>query len=233
MQLRAVLFDLDGTLLYTIGDIANAINRVLLAHGREPKTEEEYRSLVGWGIQRLVESCLPEEERTEERVSQYSREVVDAYHAEPTVRTEVYPGIEQVLDELNKRSVPCAALSNKLDSLTRVIIDTVLGLHRFRVVQGALAGVPKKPDPTAALDIVQKLQIAPEHCLFVGDTAIDMETARNAGMPACAVTWGYRPRPELEDARPDWLIERPEEILSILDNPKSDNPKTASPTGGV
>lgn len=228
MHPRAVLFDLDGTLLYTVGDIANAMNRVLRSHGYEPKPESEYVSLVGWGIHRLAELSIPEEDRTEERIDQYAQEVVDAYHAEPTATTRAYDGIEPLLDELGERKVPCAALSNKLDSLTRIIVDRTLGMHRFRIVQGSLAGVPKKPDPTSALDIASQLEVDPAACLFVGDTAIDVETARNAGISSCAVTWGYRPIEELREARPDYIIDSAEEILDILDNSKA-----ASTTGGA
>lgn len=228
MHPRAVLFDLDGTLLYTIGDIANAMNRVLEAHGHVPKSEAEYTGLVGWGIKRLAELSIPEGERTEERIAQYAGEVVDAYHAEPTVATTVYDGIESLLDELKERKIPCAALSNKLDSLTRVIVDRMLDMDRFRVVQGALAGVPNKPDPTSALEIARKINVDAAACLFVGDTPIDVETARNAGMPSCAVTWGYRPVEELREAKPDFLIDRPAEVLEIIDELKA-----ASTIGGA
>lgn len=228
MQARAVLFDLDGTLLYTLGDIAGAANRVLESHGREPKPVESYRRMVGSGLRRLIEHCIPEEDHDEELLSDYTREMIDAYHAEPTATTEPYPGIEELLDTLSERGFVLATLSNKLDSLTRLIVEETLGLDRFRVVQGALAGVPKKPDPGAALEIVSSMAVSPGETLFVGDSSIDMKTAQNAGMQSCAVTWGYRTREELVEAGAGYLVDTPAEILAIFDDTGA-----ASATGGA
>ncbi len=222
MQYSGIIFDLDGTLLDTLADIARAMNRVLRSHGFAEREVPEYRSMVGWGLEELTRRALPAEHtegsgrQNNGLVAQCYQEVVSAYAAAPVVETEPFDGVPEVLRELHEAGVPLAVLSNKHDELVTTIVAQTLGLQCFRVVGGARDGVPKKPHQEAAHRIARELGVAPEETVFVGDSGVDIETARRAGMIAAAVTWGIAPREELKSAGPDILLEQPTEILTRL-----------------
>ncbi len=216
MAIRAVFFDLDGTLLDTLRDLADAMNEVLAERGFAPHPIAPYRHFVGEGVRVLAERALPEEARGPEAVAGAARAMLEAYGRRWRRHTHPYPGVDAMLDGLAARGVPCAILSNKPDDFTRLTVDARLGRWSFAAVQGAKPGVPLKPDPTAALAMAAALGVPPEACLFVGDTPVDVATARAAGMVPVAVSWGFRDREELLRAGAVRLLETPADLLSLL-----------------
>jgi phosphoglycolate phosphatase len=207
---RAALFDLDGTLADTLADIAGAVNEVLAARGLPVHPVRDYLGFVGEGARRLVERALPEDRQA--LVVEVLGEYHDAYAARLTRETRLYPGIAGMLDGLVAAGIPIAILSNKQDAFTRAVAEALLSAWPFRVIYGERVGVPRKPDPTAALEIARRLEISPEHCAFVGDTAIDMKTATASGMYGIGVPWGFRPREELIASGARVVVASPEDL---------------------
>lgn len=212
---RAVLFDLDGTLADTLADIAGAVNEVLAARELPPHPVPAYLGFVGEGAKRLIERALPADRQAlvPDVLAEYHR----AYAARLTQESRLYPGIAPMLDGLVAQGWTLAVLSNKQEAFTRAVARALLSAWPFQIVHGEREGVPRKPDPTAALEIAQRLELSPARCAFVGDTPIDMKTAQAAGMFGVGATWGFRPREELLAAGAQGIIDRPEALLSLLD----------------
>src|SRR5262249_4242068 len=191
-----VIFDLDGTLADTLGDIAAAMNRTLRAHGFPVHPVDAYRTFVGEGVRRLVERALPPgtEDRREAFLAAYQADYAE-HMLDVTV---LFPGIPAVLDALGRAKVPVAVLSNKTDGATRRLVETLCGRWDIRETMGERPGVPRKPDPAAALSLADARGAPPERVTLVGDTAVDMLTARSAGMRPVGVLWGFRPREVLD-----------------------------------
>jgi phosphoglycolate phosphatase len=217
MTHSAVLFDLDGTLLDTLEDLADSMNVVLKAHGFPVHGLDAYRYFVGDGVENLVLRSLPLPERDSEV---FLRECVSKMRAEYTARwkdkTRLYDGIPELLDSLSARGVKTAVLSNKPHSATVQVVDHFLGKWRFDATLGARAGVPIKPDAGAALDVCRALDSPPESFLYLGDTNTDMITARSAGMFAVGVLWGFRTEEELRTSGANAVIRHPLEALDLL-----------------
>lgn len=214
-NVKAVIFDLDGTLLDTLRDIAEAMNTVLGAHGLPTHPVADYARMVGWGLRALVERALPDH-RTED-VDALTKELHDAYHANPHQYARPYPGVREVLVQLRGLELPMAVLSNKAHSLCEIIVKATLGDEWFAAVEGRRDERPAKPDPAGAFEVAHRLSVDPGATLFVGDSAVDMETARNAGMAAIGVAWGFRTVTELEEAGAEAIIHEPEELISLVD----------------
>ena len=216
MRYMAVLFDLDGTLLDTLDDLAMAANRVLAARGWPVHPVDAYRYFVGDGVETLVKRILPAALRTtavlDEAVTAFQREYANTWHD----RSLPYPGIPQMLDRLAADGFRLSILSNKPDAFTRLCVQRLLPQWTFDPLLGQRPGVPKKPDPAAALEVARLLGLAPAEILYVGDTAVDMQTANAAGMDAVGVLWGFRTADELQAAGARHLITAPEELLPIL-----------------
>ena len=186
-----VIFDLDGTLADSLADIASAMNRTLRAHGFPVHPVSAYRTFVGEGVRKLVERSLPPgtEELREAFVAAY-----EADYAENLLNeTRLFPGIPEVLDRLRSARIPVAVLSNKPEEPTRRLVDALCSRWEFRAVFGERPGVPRKPDPAAALVLADALAAPPGSVAFVGDTSVDMLTARAASMRPVGVLWGFRP----------------------------------------
>ncbi len=212
----AVIFDLDGTLLDTLKDLGDAMNRVLKAHGWPEHPESAYKKFVGNGATRLIERAVPGDARTPEVIKECLREFLDDYSQNWAVNTKPYPGIPELLEGLQGHQIIMSVLSNKIHDFTLMCVNRFLPSFTFAQVLGEREGIPKKPDPAGALEIVQETGIPAEKTLYVGDTAIDMQTARAAGMFAVGVLWGFRERDELEENGADALVERPEEIMGLI-----------------
>ena len=189
---RGVIFDLDGTLADSLEDIASAMNRTLAAHAFPEHPVSDYRAFVGEGVRKLVERALPpgteglRDAFLAAYQADYAEHLLDA--------TRLFPGIPEVLDALQVRGVPVAVLSNKSDGPTRRLVEALCGRWAFRAVFGERPGVPRKPDPTSALALADALGAPPESVAFVGDTGVDMLTARTASMRPVGVLWGFRPK---------------------------------------
>lgn len=216
MAFPGILFDLDGTLLDTLEDLASATNRSLARRGFPTHERGSYRGMVGWGIRHLVEAALPPEARGLETVEEVAREVNAYLRDHPVVATRPYPGIEQLLAELERRKVRLAILSNKPDELTRSVVSELLGGVHFEAIQGARDDLPRKPDPTAALLLAKRMGLSPAEMLYLGDSDVDMQTATGAGMYPVGAAWGFRTREELSRHGARVVIERPEALLGLL-----------------
>ena len=204
---KLVIFDLDGTLLNTIDDLAQSTNHALQTLGYPTHEESAYHLMVGNGINKLLERALPEEERTEENVLRMRKEFIPYYDRHNMDKSRPYPGIPQLLKYLQAQGILLAVASNKYQSATVRLMDAYFPTLRFAAVLGQRDGFNVKPDPTIVHDILQITQVAKENTLYVGDSGVDMLTAANAGVTACVVTWGFRPRAELEKFNPAYIVD--------------------------
>ncbi|MBK6847402.1 MAG: HAD family hydrolase [Proteobacteria bacterium] len=211
----AVIFDLDGTLVDSLADIATAMNAALAELGLRGHAPAAYRDFIGDGVEPMAQRALPPERRDPVSVAACVALWRPRYLAGLVEQTRPYPGISELLAALTARGLRLAVLSNKADDLTARIVAALFPGSPFAEVRGAREGVPKKPDPTAALAIAEALGAAPEGCLYVGDTAIDLETAQAAAMVPVGVLWGFRPE-QLRERAPARLLERPPELLNLL-----------------
>ncbi|MDR3148307.1 MAG: HAD family hydrolase [Treponema sp.] len=216
LKYRCVLFDLDGTLVDTIADIARAMNRALEESGFPPKKTEDYPALVGRGIRRLALDCLPEEARNERNAELVAEAAARLYREQPVVHSRPYPRIPELVAELSRRKVHRAVLSNKPDPITCLVIARLFPEGSFDLVQGEMPGVPRKPDPGAAWDMLVQLGCTPREAIMMGDSEVDMETARNIGCFPLGVTWGFRSPRVLEEAGAALIINDPLELLNLL-----------------
>ena len=216
MKTRLAIFDLDGTLVDSIGDLAVACNTALALRGLPQHSYEAYCGFVGNGIMRLVERALPEPLRSPENVALVRADFVAYYTDHLDVRTEPYPGIPELLAELVRRGVKLAVASNKFQAGTEKVIRSFFPDIRFEAVLGQREGVPLKPDPAVAEEILTLTGLPREQALFVGDSAIDILTAQAAGIRSAGVTWGFRQRTELEEAGADRIVDRADELLDLF-----------------
>lgn len=208
---RAVLFDLDGTLVDTLHDIADAMNKVLEAAGLPVLPIADYREHVGWGARDLVERALPESEQG--NVDTHLQAFRERYYDHPVHSSALYPGIGELLAELEARDVPMAILTNKPEKPALVVVEALLADVPFRFVRGAREGVPRKPDPTALIDLANAMGIAPTDCLYLGDTEVDVQAAESAAMTPVGVTWGFRP--ESVQSAPH-VLQSPSDLLPLI-----------------
>jgi phosphoglycolate phosphatase len=213
MQYAAIVFDLDGTLLDTLIDIAHAANRVLVQRGMSAHPIDAYRQFVGEGVRVLFERSLSQTVCTDELVAACAEDFRDAYAQCWNVQTRPYDGIDDLLSTLVTRDIRLAVLSNKPDVFTKACVGEYFPKFPFEAVLGQREGIPRKPDPAGAVEIAALMDLAPERILYVGDTAVDMQTANAAGMFPVGVSWGFRPRSELLAGGARAMIDRPEELL--------------------
>lgn len=218
-KLKAVIFDLDGTLLDTLNDIANAMNAALERFGLPTHPPADYRHFVGDGVETLVRRTTANHQVEATTVSQLAQGFREAYAECWDKQTSLYPGIRILLNVLEEEGIPKAVLSNKPHEFTELCVERFLGEWSFAAVQGVVPGVPKKPDPTGALQIAQQFGIAPAMTAYVGDTNTDMETARAAQMYPIGVLWGFREARELEQSGAKYLAATPTDIAEHLQQP--------------
>lgn len=213
---KLAIFDLDGTLLNTIGDLAEGCNHMLAQRGLAPHSVEEYRFMVGNGILRLVERALPEELRSAEYVAEARRDFV-AYYTDHIDRyTHPYEGICEVLQRLQNEGWTMAVASNKFDEGTQKLVRGMFPDIHFAVVYGNREGFPLKPDAALLELIMRECGATAETTWMIGDSGVDIQCAKNAGVHSIGCTWGFRPRTELEEYGADYIVDTPSEILQIL-----------------
>jgi len=210
---RAVIFDLDGTLLDTIDDIAMAMNRVLAARGYEPHTVEAYKTLVGDGIDEMARRALAPRRPAASEVAAVIRDYRREYDTAWRDHSRPYPDIPRFLEELARRGVKTAVLSNKAHPFTLAMTLELLPGFRFDVIRGARPDTPLKPDPAPALEVAAEMGVPPEWTVFLGDTKVDMQTAVAAGMLPVAALWGFRTAAELRENGAAALAVSPLDLL--------------------
>lgn len=214
-----VIFDLDGTLLYTVPDIAAATNHALSACGYPIHSEKEIASFIGNGINKLFERALPEGYKTAEEVLRIRKHFISYYDIHCTDMTRPFSGIPELLRRLQDAGIMVAVASNKYQKATSMLISRFFPGIRFTAVFGEREGVPRKPDPTIVYNILKQAEIEDSRkaeVLYVGDSGVDMQTCINAGLEAVGVTWGCRTREELASYSPAHIVDSPSEIWDLL-----------------
>lgn len=221
---QAAIFDLDGTLLDTLGDLAASVNAALIANGFPQRTETQIRGFIGDGAEMLVRRAMPaaaavDPDRVETCLASFQRHYGQNY----AKRTHPYPGIPELLVALRSRHVPLGILSNKPHAFTLQCAEAYFGQagKTFQIVFGQREGVPRKPDPAAAIEAAEALGVPPDACVYVGDSGIDMQTAAAAGMLAVGVAWGFRPSEELHAAGALEVIDSPGGLLAFFAPPSA------------
>lgn len=215
-SIAAVFFDLDGTLLDTLEDIADATNAALQSLGAPPHPVQAYRRLVGSGVGTLAHMALPPGRRDPETAAECQRRLIGEYGSRWDAKTRPYSGVPELLDALADRALPVAILSNKPDAFTKRMAEKMLGRWAWAAVEGARDGVPVKPDPTLALEAAGKVGLPPSTIIYVGDSGTDVDTARAAGMVPAGALWGFRPW-ELEESGISILLSHPLDLLRHLE----------------
>ena len=215
MKFKAIIFDLDGTLLNTLTDISNSVNRVLSKHFFPIHSTDAYRYFIGDGGMTLIERALPQNQRNPKTIQICHTEFTHDYGQNWHNESAAYDGISEMLDALCARNIRFSILSNKPHDFTLKCVEAYLGQWPFEIVFGHQKKIPKKPDPAGALLISQKMGISPSEFLYLGDSSVDMKTACAAGMFPVAALWGFRTKKELIKAGANAILNHPMEILSL------------------
>lgn len=210
-----LIFDLDGTLLDTVADLAASTNYALSQCGFSTHNTGAYKFFVGNGINKLFERALPEGEKTQENIFQVRQHFLEYYGTHNADLTTPYPGMVDLLQSLQAAGIKLAVASNKYQKGTEKLIKHFFSDIHFVAVFGQRESVPAKPDPTIVMDILDIAKVEKRNVLYVGDSGVDMQTAQNSGIDALGVTWGFRPRTELQALSPKYIVDQPSEILLI------------------
>jgi len=211
-----VIFDLDGTLLNTIADLASASNYALTMTGYPTHAPEAYPYFVGNGVRRLLERVLPEDARTSETVDTMIKHFRHYYDVHMADLTKPYPGIEELLHQLREEEVAVAVASNKYQLAVERLIHHFFPSVEWAAIEGQKEGVPVKPDPSIVFEILSKYPTPKAEVVYVGDSGVDMDTAHRAGVTSVGVTWGFRPVYELTEHYADAIAHKPERILEVV-----------------
>ncbi len=215
MQYKAVIFDLDGTLLDSIRDIANFANIILMQHGFPTHPPERYVDFIGNGAKKLVERALPEEVKKND-LERIFAEYLHIYEHKPHTKSQLYVGIPELLNYLEEKRLKKSILTNKPHAVALKTASDYFGAWTFDRVQGQETGKACKPDPTSALDIAAYYALPPEDCVFIGDSTVDVRTGKAAGMQTIAIEAGYDTRTALEAASPDLLVAKHKDLIRHL-----------------
>ena len=214
MNYKAAVFDLDGTLVNSLDDLADSANATLRAYSFPMHEVEAYRYFVGDGTRKLMERILPQEYAADTTfVEQFMSKYKDCYARNLLQKTKPYDGIMEMLEELRRRGIPMAVCTNKHQSAAEMIVKTLFPHRIFQEIIGDQEGLLRKPDPQKVLHIMRNFGVTGEQTAYFGDTDVDMDTARNAGAFAVGVLWGFRPEEELVAHGADILLIHPMELF--------------------
>ena len=216
-QVKAVLFDLDGTLIDSLADLGQAVNHTLVELGCPTHPNHRYREFIGEGARLLVQRALPgslskDEVLVERALALYQAHYAACWHDQ----TQPYAGVSSLLQKLEQRGVPLGVISNKPQAFTELCVRYFFPDTAFDVVFGQRDTVPRKPDPEAAWEAARMLSIEPGECVYVGDSGVDMRFAKAAGMRGVGVTWGFRSEGELRESGAGWLVRSVPELSALL-----------------
>jgi phosphoglycolate phosphatase len=215
MKFKGIIFDLDGTLVNSLHDISDAMNKVLTALNYPTHTYDTYQYFIGSGLRNLVSKALPATNNSDDEIESCFECMVDEYNKICTLKTKPYDGIVELLEKLTSQNIKMAVFSNKADELTKKIASEIFP-KQFDTAIGLSTEELKKPNPFEALEIGKKWNLKPEEILFVGDSDIDMQTAVNANMFPVGVTWGYRTEDELKSSGAKAVISNASELIELL-----------------
>ena len=196
MSYKALIFDLDGTLLNTIDDLGDSANHILCKLGFPTHTIDEYKYFVGNGIPKLIERCLPPDRQED--------------------KTAPYDGIPELLRSAREKGMKLGVITNKAHDIAQQVVPHFLGGGVFDYIRGLDNRIKAKPCPDGALDVAEKLGVQPCEVLYIGDSGVDMQTAVNAGFTSCGVLWGFRTEKELRDNGAKYIARKPADILEII-----------------
>ncbi len=218
-MIKACMFDLDGTLCNTLASIASFANAALKAYGLKEHDVQKYRMMVGNGRDKLIERMIIAStgEMNDDLFDKVGTLYDRLYGENPLNLVAPYDGIPKMLKTLKANGIKTAVISNKPDDMTRLVVAGILGNENFDLVRGSLPEFPKKPDPTSPLDILDRLGVSPDECLYIGDSGVDMQTGKNANMTTVGCAWGFRGSEELKENGADYIVNSAEEILAVLE----------------
>ena len=225
MKHKGVIFDLDGTLVDTLGDIAASMNKALDKHGFPSLKTEEFRDKVGWGLRRLAVLCIEAGGQqnsstanavSDDIITQVTADAVRFYTEKPLVYTTVYPGILELIPELRRKKLKTAVLTNKNDPTAQLVVSGLFPHDSFDFVQGEVDGKPRKPDPASVWELLVELDLNPSDVIFAGDSEVDIETAVTSGCFPLGVSWGYRSKEVIMNAGARAIINNPKELLDLI-----------------
>ena len=214
-MIKAVIFDLDGTLADTLEDLCDSTNYALEKHGFPKRDLSEFNMFIGDGVPKLIERAIPKEVFTQEAKQIVYNEFMAHYRQHFLDKTKLYDNISECVTTLKAGDLKLAIISNKIDEMTQKIVEKLF-CGEFSVVIGKRDGCPLKPDPASTFEVMEKLGVEPSDCVFVGDSGMDMKTAKNAGCVALGVLWGFRGKDELLENGADYLVEKPQEIAPLI-----------------
>jgi len=218
MQYKAVIFDLDGTLIDSLEDLADSANAMLESYGYPVHPLEEYRYFVGNGSRKLICRILPEEKAASESFVDEALEKYKAIYEERFLeKTRSYKGIMEMLKQLRDRKIPMAVCTNKHAEAANTIVKVLFEPDTFVEIVGDKPGVPRKPDPAKLLQIARNMGVKPEEVAYLGDSMVDMQTAVNAGFLPIGVLWGFRDKAELVEHGAKVLLEKPADLLEKVE----------------
>ena len=218
MKYLAAIFDMDGTLINSLEDLADSVNEAMDHYGFAHHTLEEYRYFVGNGARKLIKRSIPKDKaQDEDFVSEVLYYYNSCYERHLTNKTKPYEGIIELLQKLQALKIPLGVCTNKQQFAADEIVSAMFPAKMFDAVIGDSKGLPRKPDPTKVLKIAAQFKVEPNQVAYFGDTSVDMETAHNAGFLSVGVTWGFRPKSELIESGAEILINHPSEIWQYVD----------------
>lgn len=213
---KLAIFDLDGTLINSIYDLADAVNKALEERAYPAHPTESYYYFVGNGAMKLCERALPEDKRSKEEIIALNKRFSEIYNEICLNKTRPYEGIPEVIDRLVKAGVRCVVASNKPDSFSGHIVDVLFGPETFDLVMGKRDGVPVKPQPDIVYNIAAELGMTLDDAVFIGDSCVDVQTAKNAGIPCIGCVWGFRGEKELRESGCDLIAREPNDLFGLI-----------------